>query len=211
MYETPMPIACKNLDEAMEFAVRWAQPKVWVRPRLPEHRVHVSIPRMMARVEDRVLFDDNPEVTGWTPCRILAVSSYPGHSLTFQILLDNGSLFSYVPPHRLRFDTSNEEIQTRLDLKDLVYFDCPDDVVEVIELDSLPAHCRAYFVNRDLWMDATHLFTIDWPLGNHLLHAVGLENGQLALLPSHKVLFGSKVTDTLPPYKKLHATWTVEK
>lgn len=55
-------------------------------------------------------------------------------------------------------------------------------------------------------LHANLIASVDWYDGNDLLHFVALMNGQFALLPSHKLMFG---ICELPDYKKLRAEWRV--
>lgn len=163
-------------------------------------------------VENRVLQDDDPAVEGWSPAQVFALSSYAGHALTVQIRLANGAVFSYVPLHRVRFsDPAAGAIVDRLDLRELVYHDCPDERIAVTTYPHLRGAVRAYIAARKTWRTGTYLATVDWYTGNDLLHLVMLANGQLAALPSHKVLFAPPAdVDALPAYKKLHAEWRVD-
>lgn len=173
--------------------------------------VHVEIPPIDIWVENRVLHDDDPSFTGWTRAKFFALSSYVGEALTAQVLLENGAVFSYVPFHRVRHtDPAHASDQIRLDLSDLVFHNCRENLIAINTYDVLKAtSCRAFLHTIRVWMNATYVLTVDWYLGNDLLHLLKLENGQFALLPSHKVLFDT-ITDQLPPYKKLHATWRAE-
>ena len=55
---------------------------------------------------------------------------------------------------------------------------------------------------------AGYIASIDWYCGNDLLHFIALANGQFALLPSHKIMFGDG-DEPLPDYEKLRAEWRV--
>lgn len=206
-YETPMPIACRNLDEAMEACLAWVTKSSPMEKVSKVHREFTSTGWVW--VDNRVLYDLDPTVTGWTRGRIFAVNSYKGHALTFEVLLEGGAVYSYVPAHMLRWinPSKNHQDSVKLEEKDLTYALCPGDRIVVNAYGLLTGEkCKAFFVRENLWLEALYLFTVDWVDDNLLLHALALENGRVALLPSHKVLFGDSTE--LPKYKKLHAEWT---
>ena len=85
---------------------------------------------------------------------------------------------------------------------------CAPGPICVHRFEALAGPMQAYFRRRDLWLAGTYQWTIDWYEDNRLAHLIALENGQFALLPSHKVKFGD-TERSLPPYRKLHAEWKV--
>ena len=204
-YETPMPIACRNLDEAIENVLGWVGKASPMPRKSSTHREYVCPNNVW--VDNRVLQDMDPEAKGWTKGRIFAVNSYKGHSLTFEVLLGTGAVFSYVPAHMIRWmEPGSEESVDLLEEKDLTYALCPEGRISVDSYNLLTGEkAKAFFVRQNRWVQALYLFTVDWVDDNLLLHAMALENGQVALLPSHKVLFG-KATE-LPRYRKLHQEW----
>ena len=206
-YETPMPVACANLDTAMAFAVGWAKARIIAWPGV--QRVHADLPRTRAWVENRVLYDDDPAHEGWSPCVMFGLSSYEGHAPTFSVLLGNGAMFHYVPPHRLRHADPSETAcgEVRFDLSDLVYHGSRAGRIVVTAYEALrDANVTAHFKHARTRMNARYVATVDWVDGNDLLHVLALENGQFAMLPSHKVMVGDA---PLPNYKKLRKEWRV--
>lgn len=169
-------------------------------------RVHVQIPPIAAHVRAEYLYNMDPTRTGeLRPCTAFTISSYTGNAPTFQILLADGAVFSYVPPDALVHPPVTEPA---LELADLVYHDCKSVDIAVQAFEALRGPVLAYFKRRDLWLAGTYLFTIDWYTGNELLHCVALANGQYALLPSHKLKFGDHPPG-FEPYKKIRREWTV--
>lgn len=177
--------------------------------------VHADIPAFSAHVLSEFLYDMDPTFQGKTePCTVFAVSSYKGHYPTFKILLKNGSLFDYIPAHALLVGTTTPVHS--LTLGDLCYFKaCPDMNITV----NVHATLAGPFCKRVCWMPRTagwvnitqYICTIDWFQDNHNAHLVVLENGQVAFVPNHKVLFLTKPTEdkvlVFQPYKKLHQEW----
>lgn len=195
-------VPCWNLDECMALAA-YALKNSFSPCHSKEH-VHANLAPFHALVETQVLYNNDGR-EGSTPCTIFGVSSYAGHAPTFNVLLANGSVFSYVPVHRLR----TGDVTDAMDLTDLVYHDCPSERIVVTAYDALQRPLRAYFAKLDRWVDAKYVATVDWYTGNNLLHLLTLANGQFAMLPSHKVLFSDG--GELPDYKKLRAEWKVGK
>lgn len=201
----------------MDQAIRWAS--AWMLWRDTSHvhcdptvsavgKVHVDIPPFQALVRNALLYD-NPKLNdSWSFCTVIGVSSYPGHAPTFTILTDAGGVFSYVPAHHLRLGATLTGPE--LDLSQLVYHNCPTAEVAVVThsyLKQLSARCFERQTGQ--WFQARYVCTLDWYTDNKLLHLLLLDNGQIALQPNHKVLFGFSVCD-LPEYKKMRGTWLVE-
>lgn len=170
-------------------------------------RVHAEIPVIHTHVRAEYLYNMAPERVGeLRPCRAVSISSYVGQAPTFQILLDDGALFSYVPPSALIDPATRAE--PALELGDLVYHDCKHVEISVHELAALRGPVLAYVKRRDLWLAGEYRFTVDWYTGNEMLHCVALANGQIALLPSHKLKFGDHPPG-FAPYKKIRREWIV--
>lgn len=181
-------------------------------------RVHVEIPALALRVKKPLLYGNDPRFEGeLVPCRAFAVSSYPGSAPTFQVLVEDGAVFSYVPPSALlaatnatnaTSATSVTSAAPELALTDLVYHNCPDGDVAVATFAALAGPVLCFFKHRELWLGGTYRFTLDWYRGNDMLHCVSLDSGQLAFLPSHKIKFGGGEPG-FEPYKKLRNEWRV--
>jgi hypothetical protein len=176
-------------------------------PAVRPQRVHAQVPPLRVHVRAEYLYDMDPAHKGeLVPATVFAVSSYAGHAQTFQVLLGDGGLFSYLPPTALVDPQKRQEPE--LELEDLVYSNCAPGPICVHRFEALAGPMQAYFRRRDLWLAGVYHWTIDWYEDNRLAHLIALENGQFALLPSHKVKFGD-AERSLPPYRKLHAEWKV--
>ncbi|MCC6807334.1 MAG: hypothetical protein IT381_07910 [Deltaproteobacteria bacterium] len=170
--------------------------------------VHAEIPPIALMVKKALLYGGDPKHAGQRlPCRAFVVSSYPASTPTFKVLLEDGAVFSYLPPSAL---TEGEPMPPELSLEDLVYANCPTGDFCVHDFATLHGPVLAYFKRRDLWMKGRYRLTLDWYEGNDLLHLVSLENGQQAFLPHHKLKFGDH-PQGFEPYKKLRAEWKVAK
>jgi hypothetical protein len=176
-------------------------------PAVRPQRVHAAVPPLRVHVRAEYLYDMDPSHKGeLVPATVFAVSSYAGHAQTFQVLVGDGGLFSYLPPTALVDPAKRREPE--LELEDLVYSNCAPGPICVHRFEALAGPMQAYFRRRDLWLAGTYQWTLDWYEDNRLAHLIALENGQFALLPSHKVKFGD-TERSLPPYRKLHAEWKV--
>jgi hypothetical protein len=169
--------------------------------------VHSDITPLKALVQKRVLYDMDPVIpeNEHMKCVIFGVSSYTNFAPTFQIMVEEKSIFSYVPPHLLLVKSSINS-HSFFELKDLVYHNCPDVEFAVSVSKYLCKPLYVYLKNRDLWILGKYLFTMDWYHGNDLLHCIILENGQIGFFPSHKISFGK---NSLPDFKKLRQEWMV--
>ncbi|MCA9679356.1 MAG: hypothetical protein H6708_04760 [Kofleriaceae bacterium] len=204
-----------TLDDALDDAIATLAPVVAAAaataaaPTPTPARVHAPIPPLRCHVRTEYLYGMDPARVGtYTPCTAFVVSSYPGEAPTFQLLLGDGAVFSYVPPSAL-VDPARLGADADLELADLVYFDCPDEQLVVHRHAALDGEVLAYFKRPDRWVAGRYLFTIEWWTGNHLAHAVALASGQYAVLPHHKLKFGSGHAAGFEPYKKIRKVWKV--
>ena len=169
--------------------------------------IHANIPTFKAYVEKKFLFDmDEQYAREYVPCSAFGISSYSNEALTFQMLLEDGSLFSYMPLHALR--KKPIERQPNLELSDLVYKNNPGAEIVVTAFEHLKGEMNCYFRNKKLWVPGQYICTIDWYKDNEQFHLVELENHQYAALPNHKVKFKNR-DPSFANYKKLHQTWKV--
>lgn len=170
--------------------------------------VHHEISPLRAWLRAEFLHDLDPQHAGsYVPCRIFAVSSYAGHVPTLQVLLDDGGVFSYLPPQAFRLVPPEVDAAPAAEPEDLVYHACPMHEFSVHHHAALAGPVQAYLRRNARWLRGRYLFTVEWFLGNDLLHAIALESAQLAFLPQHKLRFGAGDPQPLPAYRKLHAEW----
>jgi hypothetical protein len=205
----PGAITGETLDDAIDDAIRRLRPAAPASPARTPRRVHAELPPRAFHVRAEYLHGMDPGYVGeLRPCTVFALSSYPGEAPSFQLRLGDGAVFSYVPPSALVDPACLAE--PTLPLIELVYFNCPDERICVDRYAALAGPVLALIKQRDLWLAGEYWFTVDWWTGNHVLHAVTLANGQLAMLPSHKLKFGEGHAPGFAPYKKIRAVWKVE-
>lgn len=169
--------------------------------------VHANLSPIKAYLREDVLYDmDVTKVNNYVACSIIGVSSYPGSVPTFQVVVESESLFSYVPPHLLT--TKKKQINNLLwNLSDLVYHNCPSPEFSVTTLDYLTdKKLQVFLRSQKIWIEGTYQFTMDWYLGNDLLHCIVLSNGQFGFFPQHKISLDKQ---EFKPYQKLRQDWKV--
>ncbi len=209
-------VAARDFDAAVAdfipivkdaFAKTKDEPAPLFPPALRPSRVHADVPPLRAHVKKEFLYGMDPAHAGsFVPCTIFAVSAYAGSTPTLKILIQDGAVFSYLPADAL-VDPARKKEPT-LSLAELCYHNCPSEDIVVHAFAALAGPVLAYVKQRDLWIGGEYHFTIDWYLGNDLLHFVSLENGQFAFLPHHKLKF-KNATPGFEPYRKIRRTWTV--
>jgi hypothetical protein len=168
--------------------------------------IHFDIKPFTCLIRGEFLFDFQSNHGKYYPCKVFAVSSYPGHVPTFQVLVEDKYLYSYVPVHALvefpiRFSGFMEEYS---------YFNCPSGQLTVHTFESLDdEYCQVY--NKDgSWRGVgSYMMTFDWQDDNQLCHLIN-QGGCFMLWPSHKIIFSTDKTSQLPGYKKIHSEWKLK-
>jgi len=133
--------------------------------------------------------------------KIIALDIYIGEAITFTILLENGTIYNYIPVDKVFWKIN----KTHFNMDELVYNNSISNEVTLDTIQYLEDKTiNCYFKNANKWVKGMYIFSIDWYLDNDLLNFVKLDNGQFAFLPNHKILIGS-VKHKFKPYKK--ARW----
>ncbi len=167
--------------------------------------VHYDIKPIRAFVHESVLYDEDLTKKEMIPCTIFSLSCYKGEAITFGIVLDEGSVFFYIPPHKI----SLKKDTPKYDLKDLVYNNCESEVFTVKKFKRLGVKpVSVYLKNKDKWVKGKYKLTIDWYKGNDLVHMIELETGEFCFLPSHKLKFEG-ARKKFKAFLKMHSTWKV--
>ena len=85
-----------------------------------------------AKISEKYLYDMDATKTSTVKCKIVGVSAYVGMTLSFHVLLDDGSIFSNVPVFAFILEGTLNPLLTN---SDLAYCNCPhkDAVEETIE------------------------------------------------------------------------------
>lgn len=162
-----------------------------------KHHIHVPLRLGSVWVAERYFYDMDPLKQDFIKAEIIGLSSYKGHRMTFQLILQSGALFSYLPTESL--SRSKKESQSERDKPVL-----GNDVVSY----KLPVrgkiNCFTY--DKSQSFKGTYLLTLDWPKQNDQRSLVELESGDFMWVANHKMLFNNN--NELPDYKKMHSEWT---
>jgi len=165
--------------------------------------VHYEIDPIKAFVHESVLYDEDLSKDNMIPCEIFCISSYINEAITFGIKLFNGSLFFYIPPHKISLNKNISD----LSLLDLVYNNNESDIITIKKFKNFNT-VFVYFKNKNIWLEGKYFYTLDWYEGNDLRHMILLENGQFCFMPSHKIKF-DKDKLNFENYLKIHSEWKV--
>jgi hypothetical protein len=158
-------------------------------------------------VKRSALYDGDESKKGYERCTLFEITSYKGRAPTLKILLEEGSLFSFMPLDSF-FAKKPKEDECYFSFKELAYKNCPDFEVVISSPSYLQGKANCYFKDSDIWMSGKYVASLDWHRDNLIMHILKLQNGQIACLPSHKVKFrdGKKEFE---PYKKITKIWEV--
>ncbi|MDR2151760.1 MAG: hypothetical protein LBO72_02960 [Helicobacteraceae bacterium] len=158
-------------------------------------------------VRRSALYNGDTSFEGYEPCSFFAIASYKNRAPTLKLLLDDGSLFSFMPVDSFTSVLPLDETAA-FDMEDLAYKNCPDYAFAFSSPKFLRGKINCYFVRRDVWLEAEYIASLDWHRGNLIMHICHLENGQIALLPSHKIKFHDGARE-FKPYRKITSVWEV--
>lgn len=167
--------------------------------------IHFDINPIPCLVRKEYLFDLKSEFKKFEPASIFAVSSYPGHLLTFNVLVNDKFIYSYLPAHALVM----RECES-LHPEDITYFNCPSGELAIHSFAALQKQrCSVFNRNGSYRCTGKYLMTFDWYQDNELAHLIQQTDGRFLVWPSHKLVFDTD-TISLPPFKKLHMEWKHE-
>ncbi|MDR0665762.1 MAG: hypothetical protein LBF86_09655 [Helicobacteraceae bacterium] len=171
--------------------------------------VDAELPRAIGGfVRRKALYNGDTSFEGYEPCSFFAITSYKDRAPTLKLLLDDGSLFSFMPIDCFTSLTPQETQAQTLDMEDLAYKNCPDYGFAFSSPKFLQGKINCYFPRRDQWFEAEYIASLDWHRGNLIMHICHLENGQIAILPSHKIKFHDGARE-FKPYRKITSVWEV--
>lgn len=138
--------------------------------------------------------------------KIVYINSYTDHQPTFDVHLNDGSVYCYLPVNAL----STQEINTcKEDILDCLVV-CPSEYFICFSHEELETkHCQVFDEYRKWHGFGKLLLTLEWPKDNILVHLIELESGQFCFVQNTKILFTDKrlKQPTLPDWKKLRKEW----
>lgn len=180
---------------------------------------NANLPPIRVYVWDYFLFDCDSNYSGKTGGHLVSVRARQNQALQFNVLLDNGALFTGLPAHAITF--REDLFNGKLELPDAQMWDCISDDIEVFCMESIRyAECE---VIPDMIQPKSgkYLFTLDFvgegysrhPTHWKQLHAVQTNDGYLMLYPQYRIRFLDKALfeqkEELPSYKANSRHWIV--
>lgn len=153
------------------------------------------------------LYDDDDSFVGYEPCTLFAITSYKDRAPTLKLLLDEGSLFSFMPFDSFFTRVPSDEVRL-FSMSELVYKNCPDYAFALSSPTFLKEPLNCYLYKSDIWLCGEYIASLDWHRDNLIIHLCLLENSQIAALPSHKVKFRNGKRE-FESYRKITKTWEV--
>lgn len=173
--------------------------------------VHASLPTTTVWVNTTVFYNmEGPD--RWEKAKIFGITCLPGRVPTFELLASTGYVFSDVPPHLIHW--CDRDPLEPLPLSSLVYNNCLSEKFSLAVFDELKARkAYAYFRKEERYVSAQYWFSLDFYEDNNWYHCVKLVNGQIAFVPSHKLVFPADgalpENHSFPPYQKLREEFKV--
>jgi hypothetical protein len=135
---------------------------------------------------------------GWEEAYAFAIQSVRGRALGFHVMLQSGAHYRNVPLHAISTNRSAPLYRPH----DLAYWDCFSNKPLVTVFDYLRDHECAAILPSGVRMQGVYLFTVDWlpddaahpgfilqPDQNKCGHVLSLRDGNLAMLPTNRVIW----------------------
>lgn len=176
------------------------------------YSVHAGLETMTVWVKEDIFFDLETNTDKWVKCKLFGITCLAGRVPTFEILTADGYVFSDIPPHMIRWKESPDSVQ--YELQDLIYNNCLSEDFVVSEFAELKSRVAYVFLKgQKQYLQGQYWFSLDFYKNNNWYHAMKLENGQIAFIPSHKIVFSTdgklKENHEFPKYKKLRKEFKV--
>jgi hypothetical protein len=165
-------------------------------------------------VRTDVLYNFETKNQEWVKGEIFGITCIKGFVPVFDILLDGGYIFSDIPPHLVRTKKPEENSFPKMELNDLVYSNCSSKYFSLTSFPFLSDKNLFYhFSEKNLYLKASYIMTVDFYKGNDWLHMLELETGNLAFMPNHKIVFSKNISENhkFPAFKELKKTFSVSK
>lgn len=166
--------------------------------------IHFEIPRQKLFIREHFLYDMIVQTGQHIEADLIEITSYPGHSPTFTAVIENKFLFHYLPI----FAFTTNKTAPVITASDSHYFNCPSEYLSVYTYQNIDK-VLVFNKEKNRLGFGKYLMSFDWYKDNELCHLVALNDGNLVLTPSHKMIINGEWNTTLPSFKKLHYTWKV--
>lgn len=143
--------------------------------------------------------------------KIFGVTCEPGSIITFNVITDDGFVFSNIPTSSLK--TKENTPDDLMDWESLVYFDCPSHDFTYCTFEHLKNKDAYVALKSQAMQKGKYLFSIDFHNDYNWFHCIELDVGLLAFIPSHKIVFkkvGQKLDDnfSFPKFLKLRTSFS---
>jgi hypothetical protein len=156
-----------------------------------------NVPPLKILVRKEYLYDGEQGHGEYVEAVMLTVKSLSGLALTFQVLLDNGSVRDKLPCSAICF---KEHDPLPLDLLQL--WDAPSYNISVMEVNFLSQLRCAVYGKDGQWYQGAYLYTIDFYSDNELdlsfaqeasehkaAHVIEGDNGAMFIQPNNRIRF----------------------
>lgn len=167
---------------------------------------------------DSFLYGNDSKRLGRTAGVMVSVRSQCNQSLQFQVLLENGALFTGLPAHSISFSQDTDTWQ----LTEAQMWDNISDRIQVICLELLrfmPVEVRLASGTKKV--QGTYLFSIDYVGANDLsrhpsqwkmVHVIKAQDGQMLIYPQYRIRFldlalCEEASTDLPSYTYNEQIW----
>jgi hypothetical protein len=176
------------------------------------YSVHASLPTQTIWVKEDIFYNMEQSTDKWVKAKVFGLTCLTGKVPCFEILTSDGYVFSDIPPHMIRFSQPDETKQ--YELQDLVYNNCLSEDFCISELDELKSrNAHVFLKDQQTYIKGQYWFSLDFYKNNNWYHCLKLSNGQVAFIPSHKIVFSDNQlpleNHQFPKYKKLRLEFKV--
>lgn len=174
-------------------------------------------PLVRVLVRNEFLFDQQSGHGEFTPGYMIGFCAIRHRAPSFQILLDNGAMWSRIPLHAVCAKACEPIASRKLALWDCFGYNCT-----VIAMDALKHMvCTAKDLDGELH-DAEYVFTVDWMLDgfseipdqhkNH--HLLRFDSGHFGMYPNNRIRWKDSSwideEEAIPAYKSNTTIWFTE-
>lgn len=177
------------------------------------YSVHAPLNTLTVWVDNSIFYNLTEGQGSFTKAKLFGITCLTGRVPTFEIITDEGYVFSDVPPHLL-FWKAPAGNEVRLCLTDLIYNNCLSEDFVISQFPELQERtANVLFKSTEKYEKAEYWFSLDFYKNNNWYHCLKLENGQFAFIPSHKIVFSKgdnfRQDHKFPNYQKLRHEFKV--
>jgi len=190
--------------------------------------LNANIPPIYAKVRKEYLYDLDPDKKGEFDCVVFSITSIPGRSILFNILLPNGAVYFRLPISAFFQKRFSRDQVPDMQVHELELWNSFSYHPAVTNFDFLTGERGKYLGLDKKFYHGEYLFTIDWahpdpnildvehseiPDEHKCAHILQLDNGNFAAQPNNRILWNvSSYTtdDSWPDYKVQTTYWNVE-